>query len=370
MAYPVPIDQLLHELVEAHGSDLHLRAGMSPIFRIHGRLTRTDHPPLTADDTKDLVYGIAGDDRVRKFEQKLELDMAYELGETARFRVNVFQQQAAIGAVMRLIPLRIQTIDELGLPQILKKIISLPRGLILVTGPTGSGKSTSLAAMIDHLNSTATKHIITIEDPIEFLHTDKQSIIEQRELEVDTHSYASALRHIMRQNPDIILIGEMRDLETMQLALTAAETGHLVLSTVHTTDAAQTCDRIIDVFEPEKQAQIRTQLAVTLQAVISQTLLPRADGAGRVAAFEILIVTPAARHMIREGKTHQMYGIIQTGGDDEMQLLDGHLLELYRQRVVTFEDALAKASNTLEFRQRAGVSQEQPAVAAGALDRD
>jgi len=363
MAYAVPIDDLLKELVAAKGSDLHIHAGEPPLFRIHGRLTRTKHPVFSADDTNDLLAGVAGEDRFRKFQQKLELDLAYELGDIARFRVNVFKQQDAVGSVMRLIPLRIQSIDELGLPPVLKNIIALPRGLILVTGPTGSGKSTSLAAMIDYLNTSQTKHIITVEDPIEFLHRDKMSTIEQRELEVDTHSYASALRHIMRQNPDVILIGEMRDLETMQLALTAAETGHLVLSTVHTTDAAQTCDRIIDVFEPEKQAQIRTQLAVTLQAVISQTLLPKADGQGRVAAFEILVVTPAARHMIREGKTHQLYSVLQTGGDQQMQLLDNHLLDLYRQNLVTFEEALAKSSNPLEFRQRAGMVHADAAAA-------
>jgi twitching motility protein PilT len=243
----------------------------------------------------------------------------------------------------------------------------LPRGLVLVTGPTGSGKSTTLAAMINEMNENKSTHIVTIEDPIEFTHGDKRSAITQRELGVDTYSFGDALRHVMRQNPDIILVGEMRDLETIALALTAAETGHLVLSTVHTTDAPQTVDRIIDVFEPERQQQIRTQLAVTLQAVVSQTLLHRSDIAGRIAAFEIMLVTPAVRNLIREKKTHQMYSIIQTSTDMGMQSLDGHLLQLVRERVVSFEDAMGKSSNPAEFRQRAGAAATAgaPAPAAG-----
>jgi len=352
------VDDLLRSVVAERGSDLHIKAGQPPILRVHGLLRRTDLPPLSADDTRRLVYDIMSDERRRRFERNMELDMAYAIEGLARFRVNVYRQRNAVGAALRLIPVRIQTIDELGLPQVLKRIALLPRGLVLVTGPTGSGKSTTLAAMVDYINERRKLHIVTIEDPIEFLHADKVAAVNQREVEIDTHSFADALRHVMRQNPDVILVGEMRDLETMQLAITAAETGHLVFATVHTTDAAQTIDRIVDVFEPERQAQIRTQLSVVLQAVISQTLLHRADLEGRAAAFEVMLATPAIRNLIRERKTHQIYAAIQTGADLEMQTLDSHLLNLYRQGTVSFEDALAKSTNPTEFRQRARVAPE------------
>jgi twitching motility protein PilT len=345
-------------VVERNGSDLHIKAGEPPVIRVHGMLTRTNLPTLGPEDTKNLVYSIMSEERRRRYERKMELDMAYAIKGLARFRVNVFRQRAAVGAVFRLIPLRVQTIDELGLPQVLKRIALLPRGLVLVTGPTGSGKSTTLAAMIDWINEHKPVHIITIEDPIEFMHSDKVAAIEQREVEIDTHTFADGLRHVMRQNPDVILVGEMRDLETMQLAITAAETGHLVFATVHTTDAAQTMDRIVDVFDPNRQEQIRMQLSVVIQAVISQTLLPRCDVAGRAAAFEIMMATPAIRNLIRERKTHQIYSVIQTGQEMGMQTLDGHLLDLYKAGHVTFEDALTKSSNPTEFRQRAKVLAE------------
>ena len=354
--YPIPLDDLLRLLVRHVGSDLHLRAYEPPIFRIHGDLRRTNFPPFQPEHIRDIMYSIMGPERIARFERDLECDLAYAIKGLARFRVNVFQQQGCVGAVMRLIPIRVQSIDELGLPPVLKDIATLPRGLVLVTGPTGSGKSTTLAAMINHINERSPLHIITIEDPIEFMHTDKVAAVNQREVEMDTRSFADALRHVMRQNPDVILVGEMRDNETMQLAITAAETGHLVFSTVHTTDAAQTIDRIVDVFEPERQEQIRMQLAVTLQAVISMTLLPRSDRPGRVPAFEIMLATPAIRNMIRERKTHQIYGAIQTGADMGMQTLDNHLLELYRSGLVSFEMALSKSSNPGEFAARAGVS--------------
>jgi len=353
MSVTVQLDDMLRELVTRNGSDLHLRAGQPPIFRVHGNLLRTDWPVLRPEDTQDLVYGMMNEERIARFERDLELDMAYAIEDVARFRVNVYRQQGCVGAALRLIPIRVQTIDELGLPPILKTIALYPRGLVLVTGPTGSGKSTTLAAMVDYINENRTGHIITVEDPIEFLHQDKRATINQREVEIDTHSFANALRHVMRQNPDVILVGEMRDLETIQLAITAAETGHLVFSTVHTTDAAQTVDRIVDVFDPERQQQIRSQLSVTLMAVISQTLLPRADREGRTAAFEIMIATPAIRNLIRERKTHQIYSTIQTGSEFGMQMLDSHLLELARLGLVTFEAALSKSSNPAEFRQRA-----------------
>jgi twitching motility protein PilT len=358
------IDELLKLVVKQQGSDLHMRAGEPPVIRVHGDLQRTDYPRLTRDDTKALIYDILSDERRHRFERDLELDMAYAIAGLARFRVNVFRQRGNVGAVFRLIPIRVQTIDELGLPQVLKRIALLPRGLVLVTGPTGSGKSTTLAGMIDHINEHRNLHIVTIEDPIEFMHSDKMAAVNQREVEIDTHTFAAALRHVMRQNPDVILVGEMRDLETMQLAITAAETGHLVFATVHTTDAAQTMDRIVDVFEPARQEQIRMQLSVVIQAVISQTLLHRQDRPGRAAAFEIMIATPAIRNIIRERKTHQIYSVIQTGHDLGMQTLDAHLLALYREGVVGFEDALAKSSNPAEFRQRARATTE---AATGAM---
>ena len=352
--YPVPLDELLRLLVKHEGSDLHLRARETPVFRVNGDLHRTTFPPITAEPLQAMLYEIMGPERIARFERDLECDLAYGIKGLARFRVNVFQEQNGIGAVMRLIPIRVKSIDELNLPPVLKEISLLPRGLVLVTGPTGSGKSTSLAAMVNHINENKPVNIITIEDPIEFMHLDKTAVVNQREVEMDTHSFAEGLRHVMRQNPDVILVGEMRDNETMQLAITAAETGHLVFSTVHTTDAAQTIDRIVDVFEPERQEQIRMQLAVTLQAVVSMTLMPRLDRVGRVAAFEIMIATAAIRNMIREHKSHQIPGTIQTGADLGMQTLDNHLLELYRGGVISFEMGLSKTSNPSEFTARAG----------------
>jgi len=352
--YPVPLDDMLKLLVRNEGSDLHMRAYEPPIFRIHGDLRRTNLPVLQPHHIKIIVYEIMGPERIARYERDLECDLAYAIKGLARFRVNVFKQQDAVGAVMRLIPIRVQSIDELGLPPILKDIALLPRGLVLVTGPTGSGKSTTLAATINHINENRPVHIITIEDPIEFMHFDKVASVNQREVEMDTHTFAHGLHHVMRQNPDVILVGEMRDNETMQLAITAAETGHLVFSTVHTTDAAQTIDRIVDVFEPARQEQIRMQLAITLQAVISMTLMPRADRPGRVPAFEIMLASQAIRNLIRERKTHQIYAMIQTGAELGMQTLDNHLLQLYRDGIVSFEMALSKSSNPSEFSARAG----------------
>ncbi|MBA3727089.1 MAG: PilT/PilU family type 4a pilus ATPase, partial [Armatimonadetes bacterium] len=277
--------------------------------------------------------------------------------------VNMFWHRGSLGAVFRVIPFQVKTIDELQIPQVTKQLALLPRGLILVTGPTGSGKSTTLAALVNHINTHRKQHILTIEDPIEYMHTDQVSIINQRELGVDTHSFADALRHVMRQNPDVILVGEMRDLETIQLAITAAETGHLVMSTLHTVDAAQTIDRIVDVFSPDQQAQIRTQLAVTLQAVISQSLLPTKDEKGRIAAFEVLVATPSVRTLIREGKTHQIYLDIQTGHEFGMQTLDSHLLELLKNDQIDYDHALARSQAPQEFQRRAmnmGIKEAAP----------
>ncbi len=349
----IHIDDMLHQLVESGASDLHLRVGEPPVMRIHGELIRQKMPILNDRDMYDLLHPMLNPERQMRFEQTMELDMSYQVPGLSRFRVNIFRQQGHIGAVMRVIPFRIRTIDELGMPQVTKDIAMRPRGLVLVTGPTGSGKSTSLAAMIDHINERKPGHIITIEDPIEYQHNDKMCAINQREVGVDCHSFLAALKHVMRQNPDVILVGEMRDLETIKLAITAAETGHLVFATLHTTDAPQTIDRIIDVFEPDAQQQIRMQLSVVLLAVISQTLLIRKDASDRVAAFEVMVCTPAIRTLIREGKTYQIYTDIQTGQQYGMQTLDSSLLDLVKRGLVHYHDALAKSSNPGEFRQRA-----------------
>ncbi|HOC31487.1 MAG TPA: type IV pilus twitching motility protein PilT [Armatimonadota bacterium] len=347
------IDDLLRELVQKEASDLHLRVGEPPVMRVHGDLMRTSYPVLTPNDTEGIARQLLIGERLTRFEEFMEADLSYSLPGVSRFRVNFFRQRGHIGAVMRAIPIKIKTIDDLGLPPVTKELALRPRGLVLVTGPTGSGKSTSLAAMIDHINVNTKKHIITVEDPIEFLHQDKMCAVEQRELGMDTHTFNDALKHVLRQNPDVILVGEMRDLETIALAITAAETGHLVFATLHTTDAPQTVDRVIDVFPPEQQQQIRMQLSVTLLSVISQTLLPRADEKGRIAAFEVMVCTPAIRALIREGKTHQMYTDIQTGGDFGMISLDQYLLDLIKRRLIKYEDALAKSSNPRDFEARA-----------------
>lgn len=348
------IDDLLRELVANEASDLHIKAGQPPVFRIHGDLKRyTKFPPLDAEGTKRLLLSIVNAERRERLYSFKELDLSYHVPGLSRFRVNMFWQRHNLGAVFRVIPFKIRTIDDLFMPQVCKTLALLPRGLILVTGPTGSGKSTSLAAMIHHINTSKRSHIMTIEDPIEYVHEDRMSIINQRELSTDTHAFSEALKHVMRQNPDVILVGEMRDLETIQLAITAAETGHLVLSTLHTVDAAQTIDRIVDVFDPEQQAQIRTQLSVTLQAVISQTLLPTVDGKGRVAAFEVMTATSSIRTIIRDGKTHQLYHDIQTGASLGMQTLDGSLLDLLRNGKIDYEHALAKCSQPQDFQRRA-----------------
>jgi twitching motility protein PilT len=347
------LHELLKHVVEVDASDLHLKVDNPPILRLRGDLVRLDQPAFTKDELENTLLGVLTEERVQRLNEFKELDLSYAIEGLARFRVNMYWQRGQIGAVFRLIPYRIRTIDELGVPLVTKKLAMLPRGLIIVTGPTGSGKSTTLAAMINHINTESRKHIITIEDPIEYVHEDRMSAINQRERGTDTHSFAEALRHVMRQNPDVILVGEMRDLETIQLAITAAETGHLVFSTLHTVDAAQTIDRVVDVFEPDQQEQIRTQLSVTLQAVVSQQLLPTKDGTGRVAAFEVLVATPSIRTLIREGKTHQLYLDIQTGSQYGMQTLDAHLLSLVKEGAIDYEHALSKCSNVSEFQRRA-----------------
>ncbi len=372
MGKKADLHELLHVLVERGGSDLHIKVGEPPVIRIDGNLYRlSEYDVLTDEDTKRLMYSMLSEERKKIFERDLELDLAYMIPGLARFRVNVFKQKGHVGGAIRQIPINIQTIDDLGLPQILKQIAMRPRGFVLVTGPTGSGKSTTLAAMIDYINERRMAHIITIEDPIEFVHFDKKCCINQRELGQDTKSFAEALKHVLRQNPDVILVGEMRDLETIALAITAAETGHLVFATLHTTDAAQTIDRIIDVFPPEQQAQIRAQLSAVIEAIICQTLLPRKGGKGRIAAFEIMIGTPAIKTMIRKGTTHQVPSLIETGAEEGMISLDQYLLDLLAKGLVEYEDALAKAASPKDFQQRAAqVLAKGQAAAASAAASD
>src|SRR6202046_120827 len=322
---------LLMEVVSRRASDLHLAAGAPPTVRVRGRLTPLeDYPLLTDTDTREIVYSILSGDQRQRLETDWQLDFAYSIPGHARFRVNAYYQRGAIGAAFRLIPFGLTSIDELGLPAAVHEFTRRPRGFVLVPGPTGSGKSTSLAAMIDEINRTREEHIMTIEDPIEFLHAHKKCLVNQRELGSDAQSFAEALKAALRQDPDVILVGEMRDLETISTALTAAETGPLVLATLHTQDAPQTIDRIIDVFPPHQQQHVRVMLSVALQGVVAQQLLPTADGSGRGPAVEALVPPPAVRNLIREGKTHQIYSAIQTGAEYGMQTMDAALADLVR----------------------------------------
>jgi twitching motility protein PilT len=319
----IPVPELLTALLEVGGSDLHLTAGTPPTVRVNGDLVRLEqYPELTPRALQGMVYAILPQKLRERFEQELELDMSYSLPGQARFRVNVYQQRDALGAAFRLIPFEIKKLQDLGLPGVVADLARFPRGFVVVTGPTGSGKSTTLAGMVDVVNEERSGHIMTVEDPIEFLHKHKSCIVNQREVGADTHGFGQALKHVLRQDPDVILVGEMRDLETISTAITAAETGHLVFATLHTQDAPQTIDRIIDVFPPHQQQQVRVQLATTLQGVVTQQLLQTADGRGRVVAAEVLVTTPAIRNLIREGKVHQIYSAMQAGGRYGMQTMD------------------------------------------------
>jgi twitching motility protein PilT len=346
----IHIDELLYIVVEKGASDLHLCPFVEPVIRVDGQLMRLNFEKASPSDTQRLIYDILTDEQIQRFETTYELDFSYSLHKVARFRVNVYKDKGAVAAAFRLIPARVPTIRELNLPPVLEELTRRPRGLILVTGPTGSGKSTTLAAMVNQINSERSCHIITIEDPIEYLHTHKFSIINQRELGQDTKSFAAALRSALREDPDVILVGEMRDLETIQLAITAAETGHLVFATLHTNNAAESVDRIVDVFPPGQQEQIRIQLANNLQAIISQQLLPRAGQPGRVPAVEVMIATPAIRNLIRENKTHQIHTMIQTSGQLGMQTMDQSLRDLYLKGWISYEEAMARAINPDELR--------------------
>ncbi len=337
------IAQLLAFGVEQGASDCHLSSGEPPMLRIHGDLKKLEYAPLTKEQVHAMVYDIMNDALRKTFESTLEVDFSFELGDIARFRVNVFMQRKGEGAVFRTIPSKVLTLEQLGMPPILKKLCDKEKGLILVTGPTGSGKSTTLAGMIDYLNEDFEGHILTVEDPIEFTHVSKKCLVNQRELGFHTHSFANALRAALREDPDIILVGEMRDLETIQLALTAAETGHLVFGTLHTSSAPKTVDRIIDVFPPSQQAQIRAQFAESIEAVITQTLMKKKTGDGRVAALEIMTGTTAIRNLIREGKIHQIPGTMQVSQKDGMQTMDMALVDLATRGVVTQEEAQSRS---------------------------
>jgi len=345
----VQINELLVEAKEKDASDLHLNVGIPPVLRINGKLTRLDLPELTPEITHEMIYSILNEKQKADFEKFGEYDLSYELINVSRFRVNVFKHRRGEGAAFRLIPEKIKTLSELGLPSILSDFTEKDRGLVLVTGPTGSGKSTTLAALIDIINKNRYDNIITIEDPIEFIHSHKNCLVSQREIGSHTLSFASALRNVLREDPDVILVGEMRDLETISMALTAAETGHLVFSTLHTISASETIERIIDVFPPHQQNQVRMQLAGSLLGVVAQTLLPVLDGKGRVPALEIMVANPAIRNLIREGKAYQISSTIQISKKDGMQSLDQSLKDLLMEGKISQEDALKKAIDKKAF---------------------
>jgi twitching motility protein PilT len=343
------LPELLKKTVEMDGSDLHITTNTPPQVRVHGKLQRLPLPDLNAAETKQLVYSVLTDAQKKRFEETMELDFSFGIRGIARFRCNVFNQRGAVGAVYRLIPERIRGFQELGLPPVISKLAEKPRGLVLVTGPTGSGKSTTLAAMLDKINTERQEHILTIEDPIEYIHQHKSCLVNQREVHSDTHGFAPSLRAALREDPDIVLIGEMRDLETVEAALRIAETGHLTFATLHTNSAAQTINRIIDIFPSHQQGQIRTQLSLVLEGIVCQALLPRASG-GRVVALEILVPTSAIRNLIREDKIHQIYSAMQSGQEKlGMQTLNQSLATLYMSRQVTMETALNASSHREEL---------------------
>jgi twitching motility protein PilT len=348
---------VLLEVVDRRASDLHLTAGAPPMVRVRGRLTPLEgYPTLTPAETREIVYSILSDSQRQKFENNWQLDFAYQIPNKARFRVNAYFQRAAVGAAFRLIPFEVVPLETLGLPPVVADFANRARGLVLVTGPTGSGKSTTLASLIDVINQNREEHIMTIEDPIEFLHTHKKCIVNQRELGSDAISFADALKAALRQDPDVILVGEMRDIETISTAITAAETGHLVFATLHTQDTPQTIDRIIDVFPSAQQGQIRAQLSVALQGIMTQTLIPTADGAGRCVAAEVLVPTPAVRNLIREAKSHQIYSVLQTGGQYGMQTMDASLAGLVRMGKINQQVAESRAHSPEELRRLLGTA--------------
>src|SRR5213596_1535251 len=351
----VPVPELLEIVLDRGASDLHLTAGAPPTIRLHGDLIRlVDYPILSPRALQGMIYAILPQKMRERLEGELELDMSYALPGKARFRVNVYFQRDSLGAAFRLIPYEIKSVESLGLPSVVSDLARYPRGFVVVTGPTGSGKSTSLAGMVDIVNRERSAHIMTVEDPIEFLHKHQQCIVNQREVGADTHSFAQALKHVLRQDPDVILVGEMRDLETISTAITAAETGHLVFATLHTQDAPQTIDRIIDVFPPHQQQQVRVQLSTTLQGVVTQQLIPTIDGQKQAVACEVLITTPAVRNLIREGKVHQIYSVMQAGGRFGMQTMDSSLAALVKSGKISQAMAFERCHDPEELQRLVG----------------
>jgi twitching motility protein PilT len=346
----IALSELLRKMIELGGSDLHITTNSAPMVRVHGVLRPLEFSELTPAETKQLAYSVLTDAQKHRFEETLELDFSFGIKGLSRFRANLFNQRGAVGAVFRSIPYEIRTFEELGLPAVITKLCEKPRGLILVTGPTGSGKSTTLAAMVDKVNRERHEHIITVEDPIEYLHSHKGCIVNQREVHSDTHNFANALRAALRQDPDVVLIGEMRDLETTETALRIAETGHLTFATLHTNSAASSINRIIDIFPSGQQSQIRTQLSMVLEGIVTQALLPKANGQGRAMAMEVLVPNSAIRNLVREDKIHQVYSMMQTGQDKYgMQTFNQSLASLYFKKQITLEIAMARSSNSDEL---------------------
>lgn len=354
----VSMEELLNLMVQRGGSDLHISVGSPPRIRVDGKLIDTEYEPLMPEATKKLVYSVLGADQVAKFEKNLELDFSFGVASLGRFRTNAFIQRSTVAAVLRVIPFEVFDFETIGLPRaVCETICRLPRGLVLCTGSTGSGKSTTLASMVNYINEQRQGHIVTIEDPIEFLHRNKGCTINQREVGGDTHAFGKALKSVLRQDPDVVLVGEMRDLETIEAALTLAETGHLTFATLHTSDVAQTVNRIVDVFPAHQQQQIRTMLSFTLQAIICQQLVPKQHGKGRALAAEVMIASPAIRALVRDNKSHQIMSIIQTGAQIGMRTMNQSLFELYRNGTISFEDAMAHTSDEADFQrlmERAG----------------
>ena len=350
---------------EAGASDVHISAGMAPLLRVRGQMTPLEMPALSADETRRVLFDILTDGQKRDFEERRDLDFAFEIPGVSRFRGNLLMQQRGMGAVFRLVPNRILSLEDLGLPKVLRDLANKEKGLVVVTGPTGSGKSTTLAAMVDYVNQSRRGHILTIEDPIEFVHESKSCLVSQREVGVHTESFVNALRGALREDPDVILVGELRDLETTALAISAAETGHLVLATLHTNSAAKTIDRMIDIFPANQQAQVRTMLSESIEGVVAQSLLPTKDGKGRVAALEVLVAVPALRNLIREDKTAQVLSVIQTGAQHGMVSLDQSLRDLVMQGRLSREEAMRKSSNPKLFEGAGGPGSAPDAGSAG-----
>jgi twitching motility protein PilT len=358
------LHQLLKAMIEKGASDLHITTSSSPQLRIDGKLCPLKMPPLSPPETKQLCYSILTDAQKHRFEENNELDLSFGVRGLSRFRANVFMQRGAVAGAFRAIPYKIMTFEELGLPKIVSELAKKPRGLILVTGPTGSGKSTTLATMIDKINTERNEHIVTVEDPIEYLHPHKGCVVNQREVGADTKSFKSALKYILRQDPDVVLIGEMRDLETIEAALTVAETGHLAFATLHTNSCVQTINRVIDVFPPYQQAQVRAQLSFVLEGVLSQTLIPRANGPGRCLSLEIMVPNPAIRNLIREDKVHQIYSQMQIGQEKfGMVTMNQSLASLYQRRMISLDDAMGRSSEPDELRQMIGQGGGSPLAA-------